>query len=192
MMRLFRLTLNVVALGLLAGCASTTPPAIPVLPANVVGARPPSAVATPSPNGFDASKIPQSEWEQPFVLEAGPRIVTGPAPTLRPVSSRPALFDGVLRKSELDEAPRPKLRQAPVYPFELYRGGVTGSATVAVVVGVDGAVTQPAVIQASDVRFASAARHAVANWQFTPGTKNGIAAACVLVIAIEFRLLPDE
>lgn len=72
-----------------------------------------------------------------------------------------------------DQAPAVKLATAPVYPFELLRQRITGSAKVAVWVGPDGQVWETRVLEATHRNFGLATQAMMESWTFEPAKRDG-------------------
>lgn len=104
---------------------------------------------------------------------------TPDAPPLRPVSAElPPLPDGVVDAADVSIEPEATRRVPPEYPYHLRSRGVTGEATLAFVVGVDGKVGEVVVTNATNEAFAKAAVDAIRKWTFKPARLNGAAVAC--------------
>ena len=88
--------------------------------------------------------------------------------------------------------PIPRYRQPPIYPFELRRAGISGSALVDFVVDVDGSVVNAIVIKADDLRLADAARYSVQHWKFRPAEIDGKPVRCHMQVPIVFTLNDTE
>jgi TonB family protein len=56
----------------------------------------------------------------------------------------------------------------PIYPAAKFKAGISGSATVRVMIGIDGSVIDPSVVNASDADFGEAAIAAIKEWYFVP------------------------
>ncbi|MGH8019724.1 MAG: TonB family protein [Opitutaceae bacterium] len=87
--------------------------------------------------------------------------------------------------------PRPVKVVQPAFPAELVADHLSGQATVRLVVRADGSVTDVEVVSASHPAFGFAAATAVAEWQFTPGQKNGEKVNTVVQIPMQFRAPED-
>ena len=92
---------------------------------------------------------------------------------------------------ELDTAPKPTVRRAPVYPFSLRRAGITGDALISFVVGSDGSIRQEEVVSATHPEFGEAALKAVQQWTFAPGQKAGMPVNVRLRVPIVFSISKD-
>jgi TonB family protein len=101
----------------------------------------------------------------------------------------PAHFTGnYVDVSEVDKQPRIISRPAPVYPFQLRRAGISGSAQIAFLVDTEGRTTQVQAEAATNAEFALAAVAAVSNWRFTPAMKDGAAILCRLSVPLSFSI----
>jgi TonB family protein len=81
----------------------------------------------------------------------------------------------------------------PLYPFEMVRSGITGTAQLQFRVRTDGAVENVRVLKASQKEFSEAAVAAVKTWRFLPLAKNApnYPTSVEVVCAFKFEL-PDE
>jgi TonB family protein len=82
----------------------------------------------------------------------------------------------------------PKLihEEEPVFPAELKKAGVTGSATVAFTITAAGEVINPYAVQATHPRFAFAAVEAVRLYKFKPATNAGQPVSIGARVSVEF------
>lgn len=110
--------------------------------------------------------------------------VIGPQP---PFSIPPRAAAGLPEDYRYDEPPAPTLVTGAVYPLDLLRGKVTGSAQVALVVDPDGRVRQTRVLEATHPDFGHAAAAMLETWRFNPAKKNGQPSATLLRITLEFN-----
>lgn len=87
----------------------------------------------------------------------------------------------------MSEAPlQPYLTVPPEYPSALRGEGRTGTARVKAVVTVEGRVTGPVVLSASEPEFGTAAAASLQRWRFVPRVDEGRAVAQTVVIPMEF------
>jgi TonB family protein len=70
-------------------------------------------------------------------------------------------------------AAKPFFGPGPEYPAKLAKAGIRGTASVRFRIGINGAVLDPEVANASDPAFGEAALAAVRQWRFLPGIKDG-------------------
>lgn len=136
----------------------------------------------------DVASARQLQQEVATVQPAAPTTGsadTSPMPTLRPTATN---TDDVFDVSALDQAPVPKIRVPPRYPFELRRAGVEGEATIEFIVIKTGTVTNVSVVAASRPEFGDAAAAAVKQWTFDPGQKDGTACNTRMQVPIKFTL----
>ena len=88
---------------------------------------------------------------------------------------------------EVDAAPVPVGRLTrPAYPAELRNLRRTGDVVMALVIGVDGRVSESRVIYADDVRFSDSAQQAMATWRFKPARKDGRDVSFLAYMPIRF------
>jgi TonB family protein len=90
--------------------------------------------------------------------------------------------------SELQVDVQPKIRSLvmPVYPYELLRGDVTGSAEVAYVVDDQGRVASSRVVKADRPEFGLALQAAVERFEYEPAIKNGRPNKALLAFEQDF------
>lgn len=93
-----------------------------------------------------------------------------------------------LPPQELDVMPRPVKQVPPVYPATLREFGITGRVVVSFVIGSDGAVADAKVLSSTHSSFDAPALAALAEWQFAPGQKAGVAVNTRLEMALVFTL----
>ncbi|HWA87689.1 MAG TPA: TonB family protein [Opitutus sp.] len=74
---------------------------------------------------------------------------------------------------DLDRAPEPVVRIAPVFPANLKQVGVQADVIVEFIVDPNGEVNNAFVAESTDHRFDDAAVMAIAKWKFRAGIKNG-------------------
>jgi protein TonB len=95
----------------------------------------------------------------------------------------------VFEASELDRAPRPVVRTAPVYPYKARQRRIEGTVQVRFLVRADGTVGEVQVESADPPGvFEDAVRDAIARWRFEPGRLAGEAVAAWVVMPISFDL----
>lgn len=88
--------------------------------------------------------------------------------------------------------PKPLSQPPPVFPSSLMRGGADGVVMVSFTVDAEGRVRDAVVDNSSFRALNPYALKAVAEWRFTPGTRNGRAAAFRLRAPVEFTGKMDE
>jgi TonB family protein len=72
-----------------------------------------------------------------------------------------------------DTLPVVKVAAPVVYPFNLLKGNISGSAKVTVIVDPDGDVQKVEIQEATHPEFGLATRGMMQSWEFEPATKNG-------------------
>lgn len=87
---------------------------------------------------------------------------------------------------DYDSPPRMLRGRAPIYPIELALSGVSGSATISYLVGIDGKARQFETVAASNPHFANHAIIAVQQWTFAPALRQGVAVAARVKQTFEF------
>jgi protein TonB len=80
--------------------------------------------------------------------------------------------DMIFEIADLDKAPIPLVRIAPVYPPELKRNRVQGTVNVVFIVDELGNVKRPSIENSSNREFNENALKAVRQWKFEPGEKD--------------------
>ncbi len=90
--------------------------------------------------------------------------------------------------SMLDQQPVARHQARPVYPADLRREGIEGSAVVDFIVDTDGNVRNATAIRSTNPEFGASAVSAVSRWIFTPGRKANRAVFTHLQVPIEFTL----
>ena len=93
--------------------------------------------------------------------------------TLDQVDSKPVLKKGAAK---------------PVYPPDLLKKHVTGSATVAFIVTKKGEVQGAKVVKQTNREFGKAALAAVQQWHYKPAKKKGAAVECQIAVPINFDI----
>ena len=76
----------------------------------------------------------------------------------------------------------------PSYPEVARRARIEGKCILQVVIGVDGSVSQPTVLSASNPMFSQPAIDAVLQWKYTPALQNGKPVAIYLTVRVDFTL----
>jgi len=88
----------------------------------------------------------------------------------------------------VDQIPIPLVQTEPIYPYELRKKGITGSAVVGFIVDTKGNVHDVRVIQATHEEFGMAAVACVSKWKFKPGVRGGRTVNTLLSVPIYFDL----
>ncbi|QXD22878.1 TonB family protein [Opitutia bacterium ISCC 51] len=94
----------------------------------------------------------------------------------------------VFEVGELDQAPVPVKRYAPVYPPELKKKWVQGFADVVFVVNEQGKVVDAKIEKSSHSEFGKNALSAVKQWEFKPGFMDGSPVKTRVRIPLSFTL----
>ena len=81
-------------------------------------------------------------------------------------------------------------RVPPEYPAELQQAGVQGVVEVRAIIGKDGSVLSPVVVNTVDSRLAQLALDAVKQWGYQPALLNGEPIEVLTTIDIDFTLNP--
>ena len=96
--------------------------------------------------------------------------------------------DMVFEIADLDQAPVPLVRIAPVYPPELKRNRVQGTVNVVFIVDEHGNVKRPSIEKSSNREFNENALKAVRQWKFEPGEKDGRKVKTRVRLPLSFTL----
>lgn len=104
------------------------------------------------------------------------------------IAPTPPIAPNVFDISRVEVSPAPLQRVAPHYPTDLRKAGIQGRVTILFTITAEGEVTDLLVTRANDIRFADAAKRAVAQWRFRPARNDGQPVACRLQVPIEFAL----
>lgn len=94
-------------------------------------------------------------------------------------------------KGDLEEQLQVKRRVDPKYPAIFKEAGIEGEVYVKVYVNEEGLVEKVETIKASNPDFIPATLEAVAQWIFSPATKNGKAIKAEVTIPFRFKLGSD-
>lgn len=90
-----------------------------------------------------------------------------------------------------DRLPQPFVGPAPEYPAGLLKNKITGSAVIALRVGLRGNVLDPVVKNASDAALGEAALVAVRQWRFLPRIRDGHPVETKVDLPFTFSPVPD-
>jgi len=96
--------------------------------------------------------------------------------------------DMVFEIADLDKAPVPLVRIAPVYPPELKRNRVQGTVNVVFIVDEFGNVKRPTIEKSSNREFNENALKAVRQWKFAPGEKDNQKVKTRVRLPLSFTL----
>ncbi len=120
-------------------------------------------------------------------------MATIEAVAARVASAREAAFDRMIAKrveKATDGAPKPFSGPLPEYPPELLKAKHKGHVLLRLHIRPNGAVVDPAVIEATEPAFGESALTAVRLWRFLPKIKDGHPVDTIATIPIEF--VPPE
>ncbi len=96
--------------------------------------------------------------------------------------------DMIFEIADLDKAPIPLVRIAPVYPPELKRNRVQGMVNVVFIVDEFGNVKRPSIEKSSNREFNENAIKAVRQWKFEPGEKDNKKVKTRVRLPLSFTL----
>lgn len=88
--------------------------------------------------------------------------------------------------------PKPATFASPKYPAALTDSGVSGQATIDVMVKADGSVADPVVQSADNPAFGVEAMAVIEQWKFQPGTADGAPIDMRVAIPFQFRAPFDQ
>ncbi|WP_238147137.1 energy transducer TonB [Rhizorhabdus dicambivorans] len=128
---------------------------------------------------------------EPIVKAGGDPVLTfdpTPPPRTEPLPPAiPAIPDPVFITATIDPAAMPRFQ--PDYPPELIRADIEGTATVRVLIGVDGRVKSVELVSAAHPGFFEATRRqALRYWKFKPATRDGIAVESWRTMTVRFNI----
>jgi TonB family protein len=109
--------------------------------------------------------------------------------TLMPFGLVESVLDRMVRerlKDVQDAPPQPFIGPAPEYPRALFKKGIQGSATLVFTIGLNGAIFDPAVSEASQPAFGEAAMAVIRQWRFLPKVKDGVPVSTKAMMPFEF------
>ena len=139
-------------------------------------------LAPPMLNDTPSAQI-DSPFVQPFQAPPPADLVRSAGSSFRLPTAPPRPGSGgtglgkVFNLGDLDEKLEPRVRPAPVYPFEMRRAGLTGEVTLEFVVDPQGNVRDPVIVHSTHPGFEQPALDAVRRWKFKPGKKAGVAVS---------------
>jgi protein TonB len=143
----------------------------------------------PVPDIQDTPQPPNIE--RPFIQPIEPPLPAGPVIDVDKIPGgwiSNGTGGGVFDPSMLDQQPVARHQARPVYPADLRRQGVEGSAVVDFIVDTDGNVRNATAIRATSPEFGVSAVSAVSKWIFTPGRRANHAVFTHLQVPIDFTL----
>jgi TonB family protein len=122
------------------------------------------------------------------VTWTGRMKATPPAPPTPPLPAGlvPLRVGGDVR------APEVITRVEPVYSIEARRAGITGIVILEAVIQKDGHVASVQVLKPLPMGLGEAAADALRQWEFRPGTLNGLPVDVIFNLTMNFRLTPRE
>ncbi len=96
----------------------------------------------------------------------------------------------IYAKAEVTQPPVVVQTIAPTYPLNLLKRGPKGEATIEWVVDEKGRIQAVRIISSTKVEFGYAAAHAVSQWRFKPGLKDGQSVSVRMGMSFEFQVAP--
>lgn len=102
-------------------------------------------------------------------------------------------FSGEFEAAAVDRAPQILKKSEPVYPGRARSLGICGKVVVRFLVGPDGRVSKPRIIEAHPGGFFEQSTiDAVSRWQFKPGVFRGKDVATWVVLPVSYKLTGQE
>lgn len=89
-------------------------------------------------------------------------------------------------------APKPTTFPSPKYPAVLVDTGISGEATIDVVVKADGSVGEPVLKSADNPAFGTEAMAVIEQWKFQPGALDGAPVDMHVAIPFKFFAPPEQ
>jgi protein TonB len=97
--------------------------------------------------------------------------------------------DAVMSAASVDEPPQPLSQVPPRWPEAARRRGLSGSVTLSLLIGVDGAIQEVSVLESQPPGvFDAAATEAVRQWRFSPGQYEGRPVSVRVTQPVVFNL----
>jgi len=104
-------------------------------------------------------------------------------------SSGAAPIPSEFHVNQVDVAPRLVHKVEPPYPFMARRNGVCGKVTVKLLVGIDGRVSRPSIVEAEPKGiFEQSVLEVIQKWKFKPGVYHGKSVATWIILPFQFKL----
>ncbi|HEY1763727.1 MAG TPA: TonB family protein [Opitutaceae bacterium] len=177
-----------------------SPPEIPA-PAFVIPADPEPVTDDQGGGSPERAKpnLPSPVSEDPNTRDEPhldlPMNTIAPPPNPIAIQAGPSHFDPSgngsgpgIGVAQLDNAPRARVRQPPVYPHQAKAESLTGDVVVDFVVDYNGRVLNAHVVSSTNPIFEEATLRAVSQWRFDPGLRDGRVVRFRMRVPIEFRL----
>jgi protein TonB len=146
--------------------------------------EPPEPTESDTASSEVASLVPPSVADVPGVVDLNSfvqPVQPPPPPTAGitmtiPKSTGPAATGAMTKVfdlKDLDQAPVPRFKANPAYPFEMKRQGISAEVLVEFICDGNGDVRDARVIKSENSAFDAAALDAINKWKFRPGKKGG-------------------
>jgi len=94
--------------------------------------------------------------------------------------------------SASDQPPRAISQFTPAYPYEMLKIESEGAVLVSFNITAQGDVTNATVISSTKRIFEAPTLHAIKQWKFTPGMKDGVAIGTPMTQLVTFVVLPRK
>jgi TonB family protein len=158
-------------------------------------ARSQNSLAESRPASSNASPevIPKSEHDTGGGTSGVPGGIGGEGPgtgTVRSgVPSGESAFPAEFNVNQVDISPELVEKVEPAYPFIARRNGISGKVRVKLLVGIDGRVIRPSIVEAEPKGvFEQTVLEAIQKWKFKPGIYRGRPVATWVILPVQFRL----
>jgi protein TonB len=140
---------------------------------------PVTAPETPNPIAIDLPANPIAPPIDSIHIDAGSNPIS---------QSGAGTGFGLPDAAQLDNNPRIRFRQAPVYPYRAKAESMTGEVVVDFVVDLNGRVINPHAVSSTNPVFEEPTLNAVRQWRFEPGLRNGRVVRFRMRVPVEFHL----
>ncbi len=165
---------------------------LPTIVDSIEAPPPPREELPPPPQASPKEAEPQlvppivdlaTSATQPIHLDPLPQVEPPATQPVQPVLPAAPLFVAAVIE------PGAATRFQPGYPSALARADIEGSATVRVLIGVDGRVKQVELVNATHAGFFEATRdHALRAWRFRAATRDGVPTESWRTLTVRFKL----
>jgi TonB family protein len=111
-------------------------------------------------------------------------------PSAEPINLRPEV--PITRAIGVITTPIKLTHKAPAYPEALREAGIEGVVTVSARIGVDGHMTDVAVLQSPHPALTALVTDHVARWRYEPTTVQGVAVTTDVTVTFNFTATPEQ
>lgn len=151
-----------------------------------------SAAAVPADEAAAPASVAESILPGPAAA-GDPGVGSGASGSPGGPSSGAGRTQGEFEAAAVDQVPQVLVKNPPVYPNKARNMGIGGKVVLRFLVGADGHVSRPAVVEAHPAGyFEQSAMDAVSRWRFKPGCVKGRAVATWVTLPVQFRLVDQD